>query len=97
MGREMKKEKAKIYNLLDLDPKKDKPTYTNGDFNWWLIEVSKSKRYCGYYVQQIDCEHNKHYVLVDNKGKGIVLDTNSLEALGEHLAVLDKANQNGWI
>lgn len=92
----MKINDVKIHNPLVIDEDKTKPTFESDEAKWWLVSVSKTKRYLGYLVLQKE-RKEKTYIVVDSKGNIPIYMTKQLEAMGEQIIILDTAHQNNWL
>ena len=88
------KKKIKTYSPFELDTDKDEPTFVGNSHRWWLIEISRTKRFCIYVTEKIDTK-KKMYVLLDNKTEQVVRDTESLDDILIHMEVFDRALQIG--
>lgn len=87
---------VKIHNPLVIDVDETKPTFESNESKWWLVAVSKTKKYLGYLVFQKE-RKEKTYIVVDSKGNIPIYMTKQLEAMGEQIIILDTAHQNNWL
>lgn len=69
--------KLKVYNPFDLKVERDEPTYENDKSKWWLVHISKSKKYSIYRVLQKE-NKEQDYVVIDTR-------TNDVETFGKSL------------
>ena len=92
----MKFNDIEIYNPLVIDVDKTKPTFESNESKWWLVAVSKTKKYLGYLVFQKE-RKEKTYIVVDSKGNIPIYMTKQLEAMGDQIIILDTAHQNNWL
>lgn len=68
-----------LYNPLVLDIEKDEPGYETDKAKWWLIFVSKDKRFLIYRILLKETK-DETYFMVDNKYNS-VYESKSLETL----------------
>lgn len=92
----MKINDVKIYHPFEIDEEKTKPTFESDKAKWWLVDVSKTKRYLGYLVLQKELKE-KTYIVVDGKENIPVYMTKQLDDMGTHIIILDKAHQYKWL
>lgn len=76
-----------LYNPLVLDIEKDEPGYETDKAKWWLIFVSKDKRFLIYRVLLKESK-DENYVMVDNKYNA-VCESKSIETLHCRIDMLE--------
>lgn len=81
----------KVYNPLVLDIKKDEPSYETDKAKWWLIFVSKDKRFLIYRVLQKESK-DETYFMVDNKYNS-VCENKSIEILHCRIDMLEASER----
>ena len=61
-----------------MEVEKDEPTYENDKSKWWLVHISKSKKYSIYIVLQKE-NKEQDFVVINNKTNEVESFSKSLE------------------